>query len=494
MEQVWPDRRGEEGRKKERGPHRGRLRERIRHATRRSSGFLQREANLNASSLSSSIGVATAVPPTVRQPELPDTPASPRPMARSSTSGWSLDGNIAFRDVITQQRKQLPSRLTLDDRRLTEYRGVFEAVKETIREQAARQEGPSRVGSLRDACLAVLAEELLFGHLKAEKKGDAPASTARSDSSMAGAEAERSISMEDNALSVLWDPESGRPRLPDPLCAGLLERILAFLPFDDATLPFGLFLAFTRVCMRSDVVFRRLAGARRRDLVVYPGLVLSDSLELAQLASVGVPRQDRTWGSFPQFSCLTILDLSFFATWKDEDMHSLKHSVGTTLAWLALEGTQVTDTGVGHLCRACHHEAAEGTEEEEGGPSGESAAERTRRLGPRERFCRLQAITLKGLKGITDKGIARVASLPSIRLIGQSPTNPKVSDASSPCFCSQTSEGRLAPRQPNGSSRPTSTRLPAWRPSAPLPHSLSSPPPPKWTVASSLRPTPSRIG
>lgn len=335
---------------------------------------------------------------------------APRP---SNKPEWGLDGSIVFRDSITRPHRHLPSRSGLDDRRLHAYRAVSDAVKDRIRHDLASKTGHERVGTLKEACIGVLAEELLFGHLPKQGHADEKVD----EDNVAG------TSMEDNALAILWDDETSRPRLPDPLAASLLERILAFLPHDDPLLPYGLFLAFVRVYLRSDIVFDRSPGpsrARRRHLLVYPALVLSDALELAQLGSLGSPRPDPVWGTLPHFPCLTILDLSFMETWRDDDMHSLKHSVGTTLAWLALEGTQVTDTGIGHLCRGFHYEDPLATRDDESDQvvHGETVAERMRRLGPTERFCRLQAVTLRGRNDVTDKGIAKLAALPSIRLIG----------------------------------------------------------------------------
>lgn len=132
----------------------------------------------------------------------------------------------------------------------------------------------------------------------------------------------------------------------------------------------------------------------------YKGLVVSDTAELDVLKDLNAEAvqlfaQHSPSDLVPPFF-LSFLDLSGELGFGDKDVFRLK-PIASFLAVLRLDGTSVGDDGLGWIARA----ATGGGEEERGG----------------EAYSRLEVLSLKGLQGVTDEGVGRLAKL-NLRMIG----------------------------------------------------------------------------
>lgn len=188
-----------------------------------------------------------------------------------------------------------------------------------------------------------------------------------------------------------WDRLDRFSHLPH--VPALLEAVMERVD----TLPFGVWSRFASV-------FGQELPARRR---TYRGLCVSDEMEMAWLkaeneaavqewAQAG-PR-GRELQPTPTFF-LAALDLAHDTTFTDSDLSKLR-TVAPLLAVLKLDYTRVTDDGLAWLLR---HSERDGC------------------------YRHLEVLSLKGLRKVSNQGVARLSKLRSLRMLGESVAHHSVS-------------------------------------------------------------------
>lgn len=93
---------------------------------------------------------------------------------------------------------------------------------------------------------------------------------------------------------------------------------------------------------------------------------------------------------------LAALDLAHDTTFRDDDIAKLRQPLSSFLAFLRLDYTHVSDAGISSIARAVG--------------------------GEDEFYERLEVLSLKGLRGVTDSACRKLAKLPSLRMLGSSPS------------------------------------------------------------------------
>ncbi|KAG0142823.1 hypothetical protein CROQUDRAFT_661987 [Cronartium quercuum f. sp. fusiforme G11] len=141
----------------------------------------------------------------------------------------------------------------------------------------------------------------------------------------------------------------------------------------------------------------------------FRGLVLEDRVELDLLQTNCLPSGDLR-------GCLTIVNLSWYSGFDDSDLIMLRERVGASVAALRLDFTSVTDHGIAHLARGIE-ESIPNTIDLSSAPYHVEDNE------PDRKFSRLKLLSLKGLKGVTDRTMIKLAKFPSLVLIDLNQTS-----------------------------------------------------------------------
>lgn len=89
---------------------------------------------------------------------------------------------------------------------------------------------------------------------------------------------------------------------------------------------------------------------------------------------------------------LAIVDLANLKSFDDAGIATLRTTVATFLTFLRLDGTSISDAGISSIARVVG--------------------------GDEEYYGRLEVLSLRYLKGITDLTASKVAKLPSLRMLG----------------------------------------------------------------------------
>jgi hypothetical protein len=127
----------------------------------------------------------------------------------------------------------------------------------------------------------------------------------------------------------------------------------------------------------------------------YKGLVASGDTEELELIKEYNAEAARNWIREPSVApsfFLAILDLSNDTSFTDADIYKLRNPLSSFLAVLKLDGTSITDVGIGWIARAASEPEA---------------------------YKHLEVLSLKGLLGVTNEGAVRLSKLQNLRALGK---------------------------------------------------------------------------
>lgn len=209
-------------------------------------------------------------------------------------------------------------------------------------------------------------------------------------------------------FKLFYDSHHARPRLP----TYLITRLTTLLThqskrvFIDPNLnpsglklsvlgdqlPFSLYCSLLAIYEDGNVLGLKFGQS-------YRALSLSDRSELDFLHSLVT--------SASPFRFLTLVNLSGSTQFTDSDTLILKESVGVSLAVLCLDFTRITDHGLAHLARGV--ELASDIDDPHCSTSLNSRA---------PRFGELRFLSLRGLKGVTDRSMIKCSKFISLAFLG----------------------------------------------------------------------------
>ncbi|EGG11880.1 uncharacterized protein MELLADRAFT_101637 [Melampsora larici-populina 98AG31] len=218
----------------------------------------------------------------------------------------------------------------------------------------------------------------------------------------------------DLIFNFIFDHNQHQPKITSEQFKPIIQSILTTINHNQNShhhhqLPFPLYASILKTYQ--DLTIFDLQNTSNLNRLPYSDLVLKDETKFNILFNLN-PNP-----TLP-LNLLTILNLSWYTTFSDQDLNIIHSSLKHSLIILRLDYTSITDLGIFNLSREVNLNKLE--------PFGSGLEENDLnylRMDERSNWNKLTVLSLKGLKLITDKALVYLSRFPNLGIIDLNSTS-----------------------------------------------------------------------